>query len=127
MSRLACLAAIAGLAGPLVLGAATSHPVLMPAAAAADASAGTRCEIRVYKRGGATTVEGVLYATAPLAGSFRLSANGASDSDQSGSYSASPTGATSLGELTLGPGSYAAHMTVKWNGGSTTCAQRVGS
>ncbi len=126
MFRSVCLVALAGFltaAADLPQGA---HPAAIPSAAAQDAAAGTRCEIRVYKRGGLTTVEGVVYASAPISGSYRLSVNGHSDNDQSGSFQAAPTGATSLGQLTVAPGNYVANMIVKWKDGSVLCAQHAG-
>ena len=130
MSRLPCLAALALLPLVAALGVATSTPVIVATAHAAGSADGTRCEIRVYKRGSGTTVEGVVMASAPISGAFRLSVNGAgsggSDNDQSGSFSATPGGATSLGSLSVGSGSYAVEMTVHWKGGSTSCAQHVG-
>jgi len=126
MSRLACLIALSAFATAALNLAPGAHPAGIPAVAAADG--GTRCEIRVYKRGGATTVEGVVYPGTALVGSYRLSVNGTGghDKDESGSFSASPTGATSLGQIAVSPGTYAAHMHVRWKGGETECAQHMG-
>jgi len=130
MSRLACLIALSALAVASVNVAPGAHPGAITPLAAADARAASHCEIRVYKRGGATNVEGVLYAGGPVWGSYRLTVNGgpagAPDKDESGGFSASPTGSTSLGQIVVGPGTYSAHMTVRWKGGETTCAQHVG-
>ena len=126
MFRAATLAALAGLLTLIASLPFGPHPAAVSSAVAQEAANGTRCEIRTYKRGGQTVVEGVVYATEANAGSFRLSVNGPTDNDQSGSFQASPTGATSLGLLAVGPGSYAAHMHVRWKGGSTECAQHAG-
>lgn len=144
MSRrlLTCFAALVALPAAVALGATASAPIVLPYSAAVLAPAAksnaavvaaadaTRCEVRVYRRGGATTVEGVVFATAPISGSYRMSVNGAAkggtDNDQSGSFAATPGGATSLGSVAVGAGDYAVEMTVRWKGGSTTCAQHVG-
>lgn len=126
MSRATCLGALAGLMTAAAILPAGTHPASIQPAAAQDAAAGTRCEIRVYKRGGQTMVEGVVFAAAPISGWYRLSVNGASDNDQSGAFQAEPSGATSLGQIAVAPGNYAAHMTVRWKGGSVSCAQHAG-
>ena len=98
-----------------------------------QASDGARCEIRVSKRGGTTTLEGVVFASAPLTGSYRLSVGssgggGGSDIDQSGSFSAKPGEPANLGVVSLGgtAGTYSADLTIKWNGGESRCTQHVG-
>ena len=71
MSRLlACIAAVAALPAAVAIAATATAPIVLPYSAAAPAPAvarqpvveaaadATRCEVRVYKRGGLTTVEG---------------------------------------------------------------------
>lgn len=129
---LTCLAAIAALPAAVAVGETPSVSIpretAVPPAIVAAADA-TRCEVRVYKRGGATTFEGVVFATAPISGSYRMSVNGAAsggtDNDQSGAFAATPGGATSLGSVSVAAGNYAVEMTVRWKGGSTSCAQHA--
>lgn len=109
--------------------AAASAASLQPA----HAGDGARCEIRVSTRGGTTTLEGVVFASAPVAGSYRLSvgstgAGGGSDIDQSGNFSAKPGEPVNLGVVSLGgpAGTYSAELTIKWNGGTSRCSQRAG-
>ena len=99
----------------------------------AHAGDGARCEIRVSKRGGTTTLEGVVFSSAPVAGSYRLSVgssggSGGSDIDQSGNFSAKPGEPANLGGVNLGgaAGTYSADLTIKWNGGASHCTQHVG-
>ena len=126
MSRIACLTALAPVMFTLGANPLTGH-IVEPAHASADDA---RCELRVSKRGGATTLEGVVIASKALSGSYRISvaASGganASDIDQSGAFSASPGQPVSLGVVQLGgPGGYSANLTVKWGGGSTRCSGR---
>lgn len=99
----------------------------------AQAADGVHCEIRVGKRSGMTTLEGVVFASAPISGSYRLSitssgGSGGSDIDQSGTFSAGSHEPASVGVVSLGgvAGAYAADLTIKWNGGSNSCSQHIG-
>ena len=134
MSRLSRLSAVALLPVflPVAIGlgvVALTGPAAQPAHAGGGGD-GARCEIRVSKRGGATTLEGFVVAASPISGSYRISVTssgggGGSDIDQSGQFSAGPGGPVSLGVVSLGgsPGGYRADLTVKWNGGSTRCSE----
>ena len=125
------LTAVAVLPVALAAGvAATTGTVVAPAHAASD---GVRCEITVSKRGGITTLEGVVLASKSVSGSYRLSVttsggSGGSDIDQSGAFSASAGQSSSLGVVSLGGTANlaSAQLSVKWNGGSTQCSQRIG-
>ena len=100
-------------------------------AQAAGTSDGTRCEFKIGKRSGMTTLEGVVASQAAISGSYRISVSsvggGGSDIDQSGAFSAKPGQTVSLGVVSMGgtPGRYAADLTVTWNGGSTHCTEHV--
>lgn len=123
MSRLACLTALALLpAGLIISGAPLSGVAVQPAHAGPE---NARCEIRISKRNGGTTLEGFVIAQQPVSGSYRISvttAGGAgSDVDQSGAFQASPGQPVSLGAVQVGAGGYSANLTVKWAGGSTNC------
>ena len=134
MSYFTRLAAVALVPVALTVGTiATTGTVVEPAHAGGTGD-GTRCEIKVSKRGGMTTLEGVVFASSSIQGSYRISVasasggGGGSDIDQSGAFSAKPGAPASLGVVSIGgsPGSYTAEMTVKWNGGSTRCSERIG-
>ena len=124
MSRLPHTLVFATLACAAVISTA---PTPFAGTANAGSADGTRCEIRVSKRGGMTTLEGFVIATAPIQGSYRISVTtsggGGSDIDQSGAFEAKPGAPVSLGVVSVGgsPGGYAAGLTVKWDGGSTRC------
>lgn len=130
MPRLSRLSAVAALPVALALGVLSmTGPVAEPAFAGGSGD-GTRCEIRVGKRGGTTTLEGFVVAPSSISGSYRISVTslgggGGSDIDQSGQFSAGPGGPVSLGVVSLGgsSGGYRADLTVKWNGGSTRCSE----
>lgn len=113
--------------------AAAVAPAMAASFQPAHAGDGARCEIRVSKRGGTTTLEGVLFASAPVSGSYRLSVGssgggGGSDIDQSGNFSAKPGEPVNLGAVSLGgpAGTYSAELTIKWNGGASRCSQHAG-
>lgn len=125
MSRLPCLTALTLLPVMFTLGVnpMTGH-LVEPAHASQDSA---RCELRVSKRGGGTTLEGVVIASKAVSGSYRISVAassgaGSSDIDQSGEFSASPGQPVSLGVVQIGSGGYAANLTIKWAGGSTSCS-----
>ena len=129
MSLLSRLTAVALLPVAIAAGAVSMTGMVVQPAHAGD---GTRCEIRVSRRGGMTTLEGVVMASGSITGSYRLSVTssgrgGGSDIDQSGDFSARPGEPASLGVVSLGGGgAHTADLTVRWNGGSHHCSQRVG-
>ena len=115
---------------PLAAGAVSTMGGIVQSAQAGE---GARCEIRVSKRGGMTTLEGVVFASAAVSGSYRLSVTssaggGGSGIDQSGAFSAKSGETASLGVVSLGggAGSHTADLTVRWNGGSSRCSQHAG-
>jgi hypothetical protein len=91
-----------------------------------------RCEIQVKERGHGVALEGVVFATTAIDGSYQLRVSnaargGSSDINQSGEFSAAPGEPSALGTVTLGGdgGSYVATLTVTWNGGSIECTERA--
>jgi hypothetical protein len=119
MFRFACLTAIALLPAGLIVSGGAGVQL---------AHAGpeyARCEIRISKRNGGTTLEGFVIAQQPVSGSYRISVTTAggsgADVDQSGAFQATPGQPVSLGAVHVGAGGYSADLTVKWVGGSTKC------
>jgi hypothetical protein len=119
---------------PLIAIAALSAAMFAPQtgvtqAVAGSGDAGARCDVRVAKRGGGTSLEAIVVSPVAVSGSYRLSATasgGGTDVDQSGAFQARAGEATSLGTLVLpSPGGYSAELTVKWPGGSVSCTQAV--
>jgi hypothetical protein len=113
--------------------------VVMQASNVSQAFAGpgsadpTRCELRVVERGSMTTLEGLVFTTTSMRGNYRMTVvssggGGGSDIEQSGSFNATSRQPESLGQVSLGGsgGTYTAKLTVKWDGGSTSCTKRVG-
>ena len=133
MSRFLRLSAAAMAPVALIAGVACVTNSAGSPAYAGGSGDGTRCEIKVAKRSGMTTLEGFVVAPAAISGSYRISvtssgSGGGSDIDQSGAFTAKPGQPVSLGVVSMGgsAGSYNAELTVKWNGGSTHCAEHVG-
>jgi hypothetical protein len=100
--------------------------------AAAPNTGPLRCEVRVAKAGGVTKLEGVVHAASAVSGTYHLviaasGGGGSSDIEQSGSFSAKAGSSEGLGTVMLGGSSanYTAKLSVQWNGGSTSCTQRV--
>ncbi len=123
----------------------TIHPLalamlpLSMAAGAAFAGAGAgpslegpagplRCEIRAERQGNSVTLEGLVFAEAPLAGTYRLrvsqgGAAGSSQISQGGDFEAAPGEPESLGTVSLSSsGAYSATLEVRWSGGITGCS-----
>lgn len=100
--------------------------------AGANGSQPVRCEIQVKERGHSVALEGVVFATTAIEGSYQLRVSksggaGSSDINQSGGFSAAPGERSTLGLVALGGdgGSYLAKLKVTWNGGSIECTERV--
>jgi hypothetical protein len=92
-----------------------------------------RCEIRAEPNGRGVVLEGLVFADAPLSGSyqFRIAQNGAGGSsriNQGGEFEAVPGLPESLGTVSLasGPGSFTATLTVSWAGGTVDCSAGTG-
>lgn len=129
MSPLSRLTAVMLLPLAMTAGVAATTGTGTQAQAAGD---GPHCEITVSKRGGMTTLEGIVTSPQSLSGSYRMSvvtsgSGGGSDIDQSGAFSATAGKSASLGVVSLGgAASYSAELTVKWSGGSTRCVKQIG-
>jgi hypothetical protein len=103
-------------------------------AAPAKAEAGPiRCEIQVKHEGGGVQLEGVVFASDAIAGSYRMqvrktSAGGSSNVSQGGDFSAGPDAPARVGLVTLGgdDGAYSAKLKVTWTGGSVECEETIG-
>ncbi len=117
-----------------VLSASVAIPTLgTNQAKAASTSDGIRCELKVGKRSGMTTLEGIVAAPTAISGSYRISVTSAggsgsgSDVDQSGAFSAKAGQSVSLGMVSMGgsSGKYTADLTVTWNSGSTHCVEHL--
>ena len=96
------------------------------------AADGPRCEIRLGKHVGASTIEGVVLSSVPVSGSYHLIVKssgdeGSSHVDQSGAFSATPGEIAKLGIVSLGgtAAGYTADLTITWNGGSSRCSQHA--
>lgn len=132
MSRFVTFAASA-LAPVALMAAVASVPTTGGnGALAAGTSDGTRCELKIGKRAGMTTLEGFVSARTAISGSYRISVTsagggGGSDIDQSGAFAAKPGQPASLGVVSMGgnSGKYAADLTVTWNSGTTHCSEHV--
>jgi hypothetical protein len=121
---------------PAALGigaAGATHGSIERVGAGQTGSQPVRCEIQVRERGNSVALEGVVFASTTIEGSYQLRVSksgggGSSDINQSGGFSAGPDGPSTLGTVTLGGdgGAYVAKLTVTWHGGSTECTERVG-
>lgn len=132
MTLLVRLTALACAPLAMILAATSLTATSGSPAHAGPSASGATCEIKVSKRGGMTTLEGFVVSPTAISGSYRVSVTsagggGGSDIDQSGAFSAKAGQSTSLGVVSMGgsAGSYNAELTVKWNGGSTRCQERV--
>ncbi len=104
------------------------------AQAEAKAEAGPiRCEILVKPAGAGVQLEGLVFASGKVAGSYRLQVRktgggGTSNINQGGDFSAGPDAPARVGTVTLGGdgGSYSAKLKVTWDGGTAECEETVG-
>ena len=93
-----------------------------------------RCEIRAEPNGGGVVLEGLVFADAPLTGtySFRISQRspgGSSQINQGGEFEATAGEPESLGTVSVGsgPNSFTATLTVSFdNGGAVDCSAGTG-
>jgi hypothetical protein len=93
-----------------------------------------RCEIRAESNDGGVVLEGLVFADAPLTGtySFRISQRapgGSSQINQGGDFEATPGEPESLGTVSVGsgPNSFTATLTVSFDdGGTVDCSAGTG-
>jgi hypothetical protein len=92
-----------------------------------------RCKIEVEQSGNGVELQGVVYASKAVRGSYELvvtkSAGGSrSNIAQAGEFDASPDTPTRLGIVQLGgdSGSYSAKLKVKWDGDEVECHKSAG-
>ena len=93
-----------------------------------------RCEIRAEPNGGGVVLEGLVFADAPLTGtySFRISQRspgGSSQINQGGEFEATAGEPELLGTVSVGsgPNSFTATLTVSFdNGGAVDCSAGTG-
>lgn len=119
----------------------TSLAALLPIAlawgAAADGdapgadAATSSCDIRIVREGGSLVLEALVYAPAPVGGSYELKISqsgyaGQSSVRQGGDFEAGPGANASLGLVSLSDqGGYAATLTVHWHDGAPDCTRHV--
>ncbi len=102
--------------------------------ASAKAESGPiRCEIQVKHEGGGVQLEGVVFASDAVKGSYRMQVRktgggGSSNINQGGDFRAGPQAPARVGTVTLGgdDGSYSANLKVTWDGGTVECEETVG-
>jgi hypothetical protein len=99
----------------------------------AGSSAGPlRCEIEATQQGPMVSLAGLVYADAPLAGSYSFEVEsagggGGSNISQGGNFSAGPGEPAMLGRVSLGGNSvYDATLEVTADGLTVECEERVG-
>ena len=92
-----------------------------------------RCEIRAEPNGRGVVLEGLVFADAPLKGTYRFrisqrGAGGSSQINQGGEFEATPNEPASLGTVSIGsgPNSFSATLTVTWEGGVIDCRAGTG-
>jgi hypothetical protein len=96
---------------------------------AAQASVDVGCEIRTTKVSGGVRLEGVVFARKPATGEYEFvvsksGGGGTSNSSQSGDFELGARQESVVGEVMLGGGgSSKAHLTVRWDGGRTSCSE----
>jgi len=102
----------------------------LPARADTD---GPSCDIRIAKEGGSLVLEGLVFAPAPVSGSYELEISqggyaGGSDIRQGGDFEVAPGEDGSLGIVSLpARGGYAARLIVHWHDGAPDCTRHVGT
>ena len=91
------------------------------------------CDIRVAYEDGGLVLEGLVFAPAPVAGSYELvveqgSHGGQSSIRQGGEFTAAPGSDPSLGMVSLpGGDGYTATLIVHWDDGAPDCTRHAGS
>ena len=115
---------------PLSMAWAVALPVAgsnVPTPAERAAAKLSGCELRVDDRGDSVVLEGLVFARAPVSGSYQLrvsqkGATGSSDIAQSGDFSIG-SGAGPLGIVSLSTNTkrYVAKLSVQWDGGAPDC------
>ena len=92
-----------------------------------------RCKIEVEQSGNGVELQGIVYASKAVSGSYELvvaktSGGSRSNITQAGEFDALPDMPTRLGGVQLGgdSGAYNAKLKVKWNGDEVECHKSVG-
>jgi hypothetical protein len=85
-----------------------------------------RCEIRVDDRGDSVVLEGLVFARAPVSGSYQLrisqkDAAGSSDIVQSGDFSIGSGETLGIVSLSMSTKRYVARLSVQWDDGAPDC------
>jgi len=94
---------------------------------------GPSCDLHVAHDGGSLVLEGLVFAPAPVSGSYELDISqgsyaGGSDIRQDGDFEVIPGTDGSLGVVSLpARGGYAATLIVHWHGGAPDCTRHVSS
>jgi hypothetical protein len=116
---------------PLSMAWAVALPVAgsnVPTPAERAAAKLSRCELRVDDRGDSVVLEGLVFARAPVSGSYQLrvsqkGATGSSDIVQSGDFSigSGETGPLGIVSLSTNTKRYVAKLSVQWDDGAPEC------
>jgi len=92
-----------------------------------------RCKIEVDQRGDLVALQGVVFASKAVRGTYELhvtksSSGGSSNISQAGDFDAYPDEPTPLGIVQLGGdgGKYRARLKVMWDGDQVECEKTVG-
>jgi len=90
-----------------------------------------RCEISADSVNGMITLKGIVHADVAVSGSYQFrvigaGGSGSSNIEQGGGFSVGQGGTQTLGNVTLGVGSYDASLTVIANGKTVRCSVPVG-
>jgi hypothetical protein len=94
---------------------------------------GPSCDLRVAHDGGSLVLEGLVFAPAPVSGSYVLEISqgsyaGGSNIRQGGDFAVTPGTDGSLGVVSLpAQGGYAATLIVHWHDGVPDCTRHVGN
>jgi hypothetical protein len=94
---------------------------------------GPSCDLRVAHDGGGLVLEGLVFASAPVSGSYELTISqggtaGGSNIRQGGDFTVAPGTDGSLGVVSLpASGGYAATLIVHWHDGAPDCTRHVGN
>jgi len=103
-----------------------------PDGASAGGAGGLRCEIYQAQSGNGVVLEGVVFASGAVEGTYQFSVvksggGGNSNINQGGAFSLGSGGKTTVGTVSLGGGgSYTASLRVSAGGHTTACRERTG-
>jgi hypothetical protein len=94
---------------------------------------GPSCDLRIARDGGSLVLEGLVFAPAPVSGSYELVISqggyaGESNIRQGGDFEIAPGADGSLGSVSLSAhGGYTATLIVHWHDGAPDCTRHVGA